>query len=290
MIRARLAPRLAAAALAMAMLGGCTVGPDYHRPELTLAGSFHAAPPPTAPAVPANFNEWWTGFGDPLLDRTVARALAQNLDLEAARARVAQSRAAARSAGAALYPKGELQASATDQQLSLLSPFAVVSSEVPVFRRNYDLYDVGAAASWEIDLFGGLRRSRQAARADAEAARDDAAAVRVSVAAETADAYLQVRAYQARIAVARRQAAVEARLVDLLRERRGEGVSSEREVHQASAALQGVQATVPPLMAGQAGQLDRLDILMGASAGTYAAEFATPADLPATPALSALGG
>ncbi len=289
MTRTRSATLLATALLAASALAGCTVGPDYHRPELTLAASFHVANPAN-PAAPAGFHDWWTGFGDPLLDRTMDRALAQNLDLEAARARVAQSRAAAQAAGAALYPKGELQASATDQQLSLLSPFGIVSSEVPVFRRDFDLYDVGAAASWEVDLFGGLRRSRQAARADAEAARDDAAAVRVSVAAETADAYLQVRAYQARIAVARRQAAVEARLLDLLRERRSQGVSSDREVHQASAALQGVRATLPPLQASEAAQLNRLDILMGAPARTYASELTKRSDLPAAPALDALGG
>ncbi len=201
-----------------------------------------------------------------------------------------QSRAVAKAAGAALLPRADLQGSVADVQLSLLSPFGEVGSEAPIFERDYDLYDVGAAASWEIDLFGGLRRARQAARADAQAERDDLAGVRVSVAAETADAYLQMRAYQARIAVARHQEDVEQRLVALLLMRRGEGVASDRELRQARAALDGVRAGLPPLQAGEEGQLDRLDVLMGAPAGTYAAEFAsTVAAGPPPPSLATLG-
>jgi NodT family efflux transporter outer membrane factor (OMF) lipoprotein len=113
--------------------------------------------------------------------------------------------------------------------------------------------------------------------------------VRVSVAAEAADAYLQVRAYQARLAVARRQQTVEQHLVDLLTRQRGEGVASDRELRQASAALEGVRATLPPLKAGEEAQLDRLDVLMGAPAGAYAAEIAAEAPLPAPPSLASLG-
>jgi NodT family efflux transporter outer membrane factor (OMF) lipoprotein len=279
----------------MALLGlvaaGCTVGPAYRKPEIALPAAYHGAAGAAAQTASAAVSpaRWWTGFNDPLLTRVVERALRQNLDLEGARARIAQSRATARAAGAALLPKGELQASASDQELSLLSPFGAVGSEVPGFERDYDLYDLGAAASWEVDLFGGLRRARQAARADAAAARDDAAAVQVSVAAEAADAYLQVRAYQARLAVARRQERVEERLVALLVQRRGEGVASDRELRQARAALDGVRATLPPLKAGEEGELDRLDVLMGAPAGTYAAEIAAEAPLPVPPSLAGLG-
>jgi NodT family efflux transporter outer membrane factor (OMF) lipoprotein len=229
------------------------------------------------------------GIQRPAPHPVVERTLAQNLDLAQARARIAQSRAVAKAAGAALLPRADLQGSGSDQELSLLSPFGAVGSEVPGFERNYDLYDLGAAASWEIDLFGGLRRMRQAARADADAARDDAAAIRVTVASEAADAYLQVRAYQARLGVARRQEEVETRLVALLTRQRGEGVASDRELRQARAALEGVRATLPPLQAGEQAQLDRLDVLMGAAAGTYASEIAPDAPVPRPPSLNGLG-
>ena len=283
-----------ASLLGMPTLTGCTVGPDYRKPDLSLAGRFHNAPAAATSPTASAPDRWWAGFDDPVLSRAVERALAQNLDLAQARARLVQSRAVARAAGAQLYPHADLQASAADVDQSLLSPFGAVGREIPGFERRYDLYDLGAAASWEIDLFGGLRRGRQAARADAEAARDDAAGVRVTIAAETADAYLQVRAYQARLAVARRQEDTEQRLVALLVLRRGEGLASDRELRQASAALEGVRAGLPPLLAGEDAQLNRLDVLMGAPAGTYAAGFTADAPgangLPAPPALSSLGG
>lgn len=284
--------RVGAASLSLGLLAaGCTVGPDYVRPSPPLPSAYpRAALAGARPATAvAPLQAWWTGFDDPVLTRVVDRALAQNLDLAQARARIDQSRAVARAAGAALLPRGELQPSASDQQLSLLSPFGAVGSQVPGFERSYDLYDFGAVASWEIDLFGGLRRARQAARADADAARDDAAAIRVTVAAETADAYLQVRAFQARLTVARRQEGVEQRLVALLTRQRGEGVASDRELRQASAALEGVRATLPPLEAGKDAQLDRLDVLTGAPAGTYAAEMVADAAVPAPPSLAGLG-
>ena len=282
-----------ALALVTVALASCTVGPDYRKPDLPLAASFHNASPAT-PEPALDLQTWWSSFDDPLLSRAVSRALAQNLDLAQASARLSQSRALAKAAGAALYPRAELQGSAQNVEQSLLSPFGAVGRNVPGFERGYDLYDVGATASWEVDLFGGLRRSRQAARAEAQAAGDDVAGVRVAIAAETADAYLQVRAYQARIAVAKRQEAVEQRLVALLLMRRGQGVASDRELRQASAALEGVRASLPPLRAGEEGQLDRLDVLMGSPAGTYAAEFAATAPgaigLPTPPALASLGG
>jgi len=286
---------LAAASVLSLAFAGCAVGPDYKTPITPLAGAFHnAATQSPSPAAAAFTSEtWWTGFNDPLLTKVVERALSQNLDLAAARARLIQSRAAAKAAGAALLPKGDLQTSASDVRQSLLSPFGAVGSHIPGFERDYDLDDFGVAASWEIDLFGGLRRAREAAKADAEAAQDDARAARVTVAAEAADAYLQVRAYQARLLVAQRQAETETRLVDLLGQRRADGVASDRELNQAKAALEGVNASVPPLQAGEEAQLNRLDVLMGAEAGTYAAEIAQAdgkaAALPTPPPLTDLG-
>jgi len=233
------------------------------------------------------YDAWWDSFHDPGLSRVVRRAVAQNLDLQQARARVLQSRAAARAAGAALLPQARLNASATDERLSLRSPIGEIGSQLPGFARAYDDYAVGAAASWEIDLFGGLRKARAAARADAQAAARDADAVRLSVAAEAADAYLQVRAFQGRLAVAQRQLQVQQDLVELLSRRVAEGVSPDRELRQARAALDGVTASIPPLTAGRDLQLNRLDLLMGAQAGTYRGELATPAPLPALPALGA---
>jgi len=273
---------------ALLMLSACAVGPNYQRPDLKLTSAY-ITPAPAAPAS-APIEAWWTGFNDPELVKVVERASAQNLDVSQAAARILQARAVAKGAGAALLPQLDANGQAASVRQSLLSPIGEIGDHLPGFPRDLSDYQVGAAASWEIDLFGGLRRQRDAAAAEAGAAQADGAAVRVSVAADAADAYLQVRAYQARIAVARRQQKTEEDLVALLNRRTGEGVSPERELHQARATLDGVQATIPPLTAGLERQLNRLDVLMGAQPGTYRAELETAAPIPETPGLSIAEG
>jgi len=270
-------------------LSACAVGQTYHRPNLGLPSNFHTAAPASATAA-VPLDAWWRGFNDPELIQVVERAQALNLDIEQARARVLQSRAVAKAAGAALAPQADTASSASDQQQSLLSPIGEIGRNLPGYQRGVDVYDVGAAASWEIDLFGGLRRERDAARADARASQAQAAAMRISVAADAADAYLQVRAYQARIAVARRQEAVEQDLVALLQRRSDQGVAAERELRLTRAELEGVRASIPPLVDALEAQLNRLDVLMGAQPGTFRYELAAGAPIPTPPAIEAGAG
>ena len=266
-------------------LAACAVGPDYRKPDLALTPAY-VTPTPVNAARPASLDAWWDGFGDPELVKVVERATAANLDLAQALARVQQSRAVAKAAGAALAPQAAATGSVADVQQSLLSPIGEIGNHLPGFRRDYDDYGLGLAANWQIDVSGGLRRERDAARADARAAADQAVAVRLTVAADAADAYLQVRAYQARIAVARRQEAVQVDLVDLLTRRTREGVTADRELHEAQAALEGVRASIPPRQAGLDAELNRLDVLMGAQPGTYRAELASDAAIPSPPGLN----
>jgi NodT family efflux transporter outer membrane factor (OMF) lipoprotein len=261
------------------------IGPDYQKSDVPMASAYQTTTPAAAAPAPP-LDAWWTGFGDPELTRVIARAEAQNLDIAQARARLLQSRAAASAAGAALLPQVSGNGGANNIQQSLLSPIGEIGRHLPGYERNYDEYTLGAAASWEIDLFGGLQRAHQAAEADAAASADQAVAIRTSIAAETADAYLQVRGLQARIAVARRQEIVEVDLVDLLHRRAAEGVSADRELREGTAELEGVRASIPPLTAALDAQLNRLDVLMGAEAGTYRAEFAAAAPTPAPPSIA----
>ena len=285
--RSRPAWRAASAVALSALFAGCMVGPEYHRPDLALTPAFHRPAPAPAPAAQtATLDGWWAAFGDPGLMTVVDRAAAQNLDLALARARLIQSRAVAKAAGAALLPVLDGTGSVADGRQSLLSPFGEVGSHLPGFPRDYDDYTLNANASWEIDLFGGLRRERQAAVADARATRIQAEGVKIAVEADVADAYLQVRAYQARLGVAHRQETVRQDLVALLTRLNGEGVSSERELHEAQAELEAVRAVIPPLTAGLEGQLNRLDVLMGAQPGTYRSELVGGGPLPAPPTLA----
>lgn len=267
-------------AMSVTVLAGCAVGPDYVQPSADLPAHFAtgerlaqrdaahktATGASDAPAL----DNWWTGFHDPVLTGIVQQALAQNLDLQAAMARVEQARAQARQAGAQRLPSLTLDGSVTREHQSLESPLGTVARALPGYNRNMTIYDIGAGASWELDLFGGLQRSAQAAGALAQAAEAQRDGVRVSIVAEAADAYFRVRAAQRRLAIAEDQISTDARLVEIVRLRLKDGLATAREMAQSEALLAQARTTLPPLRIERETQLNRLDVLMGAAPGTYA--------------------
>jgi NodT family efflux transporter outer membrane factor (OMF) lipoprotein len=270
-----------------AALAGCAVGPDYVAPKTEMT-PFHntqavANRQTTLPAPKLDI--WWTGFNDPMLETIVQRALDQNLDLQAAIARVAQSRAAAQAAGAALLPTIDANTSYTAEHQSTQSPLGALASAFPNYSRDQKEYVVGATASWEIDLAGGLRRAHSAARDEEQAAEANQLGTRITVAADAADAYLQIRGLQMRLAVAQNQIDTDAHLLELVQARVQAGAATPREVAQAEALLRQARASIPVLRIGLEAQLNRLDVLMAAQPGTYAAELSTNAgaipDIPA---------
>ncbi len=278
-------PRIALATVILPfILAACAVGPADQKPVVALAGAWRAQPPASSQDSPP-LDAWWRGFNDPELVRVIERARADNLDIAQARARVLASRAAARAAGAARLPSGSVDGQGQYARQSLDGPIGSIGRHLPGFARATPIYDLGVGAAWDPDLFGGLRRRHDAAVADADAARDEAVAVRLAVIADAADAYIQVRAYQARLAVAVRQEAIQDDLAALVRRQAAQGVAPDRELRQTEAALDGVRATIPPLKAGLEAQLNRLDVLMGAAPGTWREELSRRADTPSPPAL-----
>ncbi len=263
-------------------LSGCTVGPDYIRPDIALTPAFQGS---AAIETAAQDGDWWRGFNDPVLSALVERAVAKNLDVAKAGARIAQSRAVAKAAGAALLPSVDATGGVSTVSQSRETPVGRVTTALGV-PRGYTQYEAGGSASWEIDLCGGLRRGREAARAELGASEMDAAAVRVAVAAETADAYLSLRALQARLGVAEGQTRNQALLLDLIQRRFAEGVSAEREVNRTRAALEGVEASAAPIRAGIAAQMNRIDVLVGEQPGSNRALLAQAAEMPSAPAPS----
>ena len=271
-------------------MSGCAVGPSYRKPATTL-DKFHSAATlegrPTSAPAPA-LEAWWDGFNDPMLSRIVQQARDQNLDLAAALARVQQARAAAREAGAQLLPTFDLYGQATRIHESLESPIGQIASHLqPGFNRNQSIYDAGLAAVWELDLFGGLRRGREAASAEADAAIAEQAGTRISVTADAADAYLRIRGDQARIAVAEQQVATDERLLELVRQRFGRGLAAVREVAQVEALLSHARASLQPLRIDLEAQINRLDVLLGVQPGTSAGELQIPSDIPSVPSVPA---
>ena len=270
------------------LANGCTVGPRYGKPVTTIQ-PFHNAPSIESrqAVLPApHLDTWWTGFDDPELSRIVQRVLEQNLDLAQSLTRVEQARAATKEAGAKLKPSGSLTAHSDSFRESLNGPFGRYAGVFPGYSRNQSYLDLGLEASWETDLFGGLRRGAEAASAEAQAAEAERLGVRVSVVAEAADAYMQIRGAQVRLKVAREQIATDEHLLALVSQRRAAGVASDRELAQAEALLSQAKATVPPLAIILEAQLNRLDVLMGAQAGTYAAELKTSAEIPSVPSIA----
>jgi NodT family efflux transporter outer membrane factor (OMF) lipoprotein len=271
-----------------ALLAGCAVGPKYRPPTAQLQ-PFHNAPAidGRAAILPApTLDTWWTGFNDPKLTTVVQRALDQNLDLAESLTRVQQARAAARDAGAQRKPVGALNGETNTFHQSLESPFARYAGAFPRFSRDQTYYDLGVGASWETDLFGSLRRGAEAATDEAQAAEAQRLGMRVSVAAEAADAYFQIRGAQKRLIFANEQVSTDGHLVDLIRQRKTAGIASDRELAQAEAVLAQAKATIPSLKITLESQLNRLDVLMGAQPGTYAAELSAVSDIVAVPALT----
>jgi NodT family efflux transporter outer membrane factor (OMF) lipoprotein len=272
--------RIALSSAIPALLVACAVGPAYRPPSVALPASFlHAqdiAPPGTVDTT------WWEQFHDPALTAVIAEALARNLELNQAAARLAESRAAAAGAGAALLPEGTAQGAASESENSLHSPIGQIS-RVFGAPRVYSTYSVGVQASWEIDLFGSLRRGREAAQVQLQVAELSQAAIRIAIAAETADAYLVLRGLQAQLQLAAAQEQTQTRLVDLVLRRVNEGVSADRELQRAIGELERLRASQAPLRAAIEAQTYRIDVLTGTVAGTHRSELDQIADQPVAP-------
>src|ERR671910_34251 len=277
--------------LTVSLLTGCAVGPRYKAPEIPLSARFlgQEGVERREAQRKADLQEWWAAFDDPALTRFVSLALAQNLDIAQAAARVAQSRASLRLAGAALLPSGDVSAHAAKVYQSLETPLGQVLAATPDFDRTGSSYEVNLGASWEIDVFGGLRRGQEAARAEYQASEAGAVATRLAVAAQTADVYVTVRGLQARIAIARQQAETRRQLLSTVKLQYEKGIAAELQVRQAEGSLAQVEAQIPVLESGLDAAMNALDVLLGAQPGTYRTELSPAAPVPAAPGLAETG-
>src|SRR5687767_1133828 len=283
--------RSAALLLSVSLLTGCAVGSRYKTPEIPLSPQFLGQDAVERRAVQskADLQRWWASFDDPALTRFVSLALAQNLDIAQAAARVAQSRASVRLAGAALLPSGQVSAQGAKVYQSLETPLGQVLDATPDFDRTGSSYEVNLGASWEIDVFGGLRRGREAARAEYAASEAGAVATRLAVAAHTADVYVTIRGLQARLAIARQQARTRRELLALVKLQYEKGIAAELQVNQAEGPLAQVEAQIPVLEAGLEAAMNALDVLLGVQPGTYRTELSPAMPVPVAPGLAETG-
>lgn len=285
-------PKYTLAAITVACLAaGCAVGPDYVRPDVPMMERFQgqAAVDRRQATASADLTEWWAAFGDPQLTRLVTLALEQNLDLAQASARVAQARAGLGAAGAALLPSGRVSGQASRAYQSIETPLGQVLNSTPGFDRHGSAYEAHLGASWELDVFGGLRRGREAALAQYQASEAGVTATRLAVAAQTADVYISIRGLQTRLDVAQRQVRTQQELLSNIRLLHGKGLAPELQVRQAEGALAQVRASVPVLRTALDVSMNALDVMLGSPPGTHQAELAQAGAVPVAPKIAATG-
>lgn len=275
-------PVLVLTALGILALGGCKTGPDYKPP-----------PPPAAPAdwptrqpepfvAPAGTAEdlesWWRVFEDTTLNRLIRDARIANLRLAQAVARVRQSRARLAFARSQRWPILQVGAAGGASKLPDDGPLSQIAPDEGFEAQS--LWTVGVDAAWEVDLFGRVSRSIEAAGASYRASIEDYRYVLVTLLAEVALVYVDVRTFQQRVAFARENAETQRRSLALTRDRFESGLSSELDVAQAEANLADTEAQIPPLEAAVALGIDRLAVLLGVEPGAVDQQLYTARPIP----------
>lgn len=271
------------------LLAGCSVGPDFVRPADALQAAALQSRPGQADAAPVSSDavpaQWWRLLDDPLLASLQERAQAGNLELQAALARIEQSRAQLGIAASQLLPSVGAGASHAREGLSEYGKFAALGAP----SSPSDFWQLAFDASWEIDLWGRARRAREGAAALLEASIHDREAVRVALAADIARTYLQLRGTQAQLDIARDNAAVAERLLRLADNRERHGVATRFDSAAARAQLATVNSTIPDLVQRRNVLLNALALLLGEAPRALDAELGAAMPLPSLPASLPVG-
>lgn len=262
------------------LLTGCAVGPDYHPPQTN-------APPQWASPLaggetngPVDLAAWWEKFGDTNLDSFMITAVQSNLTLHIAEARVREARAQKDVVAGSLWPSLGSSGSYSRNLYGKHEYPPLAGFGVPL---SYNLYNAGFDAAWELDIFGGTRRTVEAANADLVAAEYGRRDVLVSLLAEVARNYIGARSYQQRLAITRDNIRVQQDSLNLSSNRFENGLSSDLDVQQATALLTATEAQLPSLETGFAQSVYHLAVLLGQPPGTLVEEMSAVKPIPLTP-------
>ncbi len=274
--------RLALLGSLLALPGCTTVGPDYHSPQTATptnwSSGLSGGLSPAATEA-SHLDRWWTVFQDPILSGLIERARAGNRDLRQAEARVREARAQRGLAKAALFPTVGANAS-TSRTTSSKKAGSGLTSEY---------YSAGFDASWELDVFGGKRRSLEAATASWQAAEESLRDVLVSLLAEVALNYVEVRSDQELLSITESNVAARSETHDITRWRHEAGLTTQLDVDQARLSLEQARAQVPTLRTSLEQAKHRLAVLLGQPPGALKELLAETKPVPITPAEVAVG-
>lgn len=279
-----------------AILAGCTVGPNYAGPPPAAPTASNAPgflrvgeTPVTADAPAAH---WWEGLNDPALNALITKALSASPNTQIAQARLRQARAALRlerANGAPNANASALYAHAHLPGVDLGEGSEEADGASNGGSNDLNLYNLGFDASWEIDLFGGQRRATEAARATAEAAEANLADAQVTLSADVANAYINLRERQQRIALDQTSVAMQQQILELTRQRLDRGAASELDVAQLEGEISGTLAQLSPIKAEREAFLNALAVLTGEEPGALDASLADNASIPLPPPAIAIG-
>ena len=268
--------------LAAAAVTGCAaVGPDYVRPEPAAGGGWSAAVAPPGAISPEVLGSWWRRFDDPTLDRLITSALAQNLGIREAEARIAETRAARDRVAGRQLPAVSAAGSVTERRQSENGTLPI--DRIPDLERDQPVVAAGVDVSWEVDLFGRTRRALEAAEARLGSAEEEHRAVQFAVAAEVASTYLALRGGQRRLAAV--EAATESlrRTAELVEARVDAGEAARVERVRVEGDLRALEARLPLLRA----ELTALALALGPLIGEAPeSRLALLDQKPTTPVLS----
>jgi outer membrane protein, multidrug efflux system len=241
------------------LLAGCAVGPNYKRPNAHPPQNFRSEEGAATNSL--GDLPWWQLFKDPVLQGLIQTSLSNNYDLKVAVARVEESRALLAQARSEFYPQVNYSGAAGVEKNALGgSPFALGASAT---KFNY----LAGNVSWEIDLWGQIRRLSEAARADYLATEEVRRNVQISLVANVAQAYFQLLALDAELAIARDTTNSFGQSLKIFNDRLRGGVSSKLETSAAEAALASAAATIPELRRQIVFQEDQIRVLLGENPG-----------------------
>ena len=271
-------------AVVLAVSGCFAVGPDYRKQEPPVPARFSALEEGSGrsdPAPAACLDTWWRVFDDSLLDSLMGLLVSRNLDLRIAAARLMQARAQAGVASSAFLPEGgvtgEYQRVRRDEA-SVLGAAAAAAKG-----REQDFWLAGFDASWEIDVFGGVRRQVEAADADLAASGEALRDTLVSLRGELARNYFELRGLQLRIDIARQEVRIRRDNVEITGARSKAGLASELDYARASGELASAEARIPALERSLKAAVFRIGVLLGQGPSGLEAELRTAGTLSAAP-------
>ena len=267
--------------LSLLLITACTVGPNYRTPKTNVPTEF--ANSRSNAAAPETISHWWTTLQDPTLNSLMDRAVQTNLDLKLAHARVREARALRGIEHADLFPS--VNASASYSRLRTSETTAPSqdgnSSGFPNFEG--DLYQAGFDAFWEIDVFGGIRRRVEAANAEIGVSVEDRRQILVTTLAEVGRNYVELRAFQTRMAIARENLRSQQETMELTQVRVNAGLSSELDLVRAEAQVQTTASLIPELESSAKRSIHLLSVLLGMEPNALVAELSNESGIPPVP-------